>query len=219
MYAEDLLGLRFGRLVVIERAGSSAQGQARWMCLCACDTSVIVNAVRLKCGKTQSCGCLRREISMARALVHGEGGLVSRSTEYVAWLSMKARCTNPHNREYAYYGGRGIAVCKRWLRSYKNFLSDMGRRPSRHHSLDRRNNEKGYYPKNCRWATKYEQNRNTRRNRFLTYKGQTKTAIEWSEVLVLPHKLILRRLYYGWSDERTLSTARCIAKVPLSAGS
>lgn len=80
--------------------------------------------------------------------------------EYRSWQMMKNRCHNPKARDYAYYGGRGISVCKRWRDSYANFLADMGRRPTPMHTLDRKNNAKNYTPGNCRWATREEQARN-----------------------------------------------------------
>lgn len=93
---------------------------------------------------------------------HGLGDKPWRIPEYGAWAAMKDRCRRKNHRQYAYYGGRGITVCDRWLKSYSNFLDDMGKRPSSDYSLDRINNSGNYEPGNCRWATRSEQNKNRR---------------------------------------------------------
>jgi len=80
--------------------------------------------------------------------------------EYRSWQMMKNRCLNPNARDYAYYGGRGIKVCRRWQESFAAFLEDMGRRPTPAHTLDRKHTDKNYTPSNCRWATRKEQSRN-----------------------------------------------------------
>lgn len=93
---------------------------------------------------------------------HGD----SKSPEYRSWLGMKERCHNPRDKDFALYGGRGIVVCDRWRTSYENFLADMGRRPTLKHSIDRRDSDGNYELENCRWATRREQSRNSRRCRL-----------------------------------------------------
>ena len=96
-------------------------------------------------------------------ITHGHTRVGSPRNTYWIWAAMLDRCKNPNNKTFAYYGGRGIAVCERWL-SFENFLSDMGQRPSPQHSLDRRDNSLGYSKDNCRWSTKREQMANMRSN-------------------------------------------------------
>jgi len=112
------------------------------------------------------------------------------------------------------YGGRGITVCERWLRSFIAFLADMGQRPSPRHTLDRIDNNGPYtgpcpeYPQgNCRWATPFEQANNRRNNRLITWNDTTHSVSEWARLLNFKHSTLLHRLASGWSIEKTLTTA------------
>ena len=107
---------------------------------------------------------------------------------YGIWLSMRQRCRNPNNPDYSYYGGRGITVCPRWD-SYTAFLSDMGEAPAGM-SIEREDNDKGYEPGNCRWATREAQMRNTRRSKPIRFRGEERTLVEWAEHFNVPRKRI-----------------------------
>jgi len=174
---QDLTGKKFGRLYVLEYVGKDKYYIKKWLCQCDCGHRKVISAGDLKSGRTQSCGCLQSESSKERFTTHGES---NKSKEYYAWSHMKDRCSNPKCDCYRNYGSRGIKVCKRWNDSYADFLADMGRCPEGF-SIDRRDNNGDYEPGNCRWVTRKEQNRNTRRNRLFTYKGKTKCLIEWAE--------------------------------------
>jgi hypothetical protein len=130
---------------------------------------------------------------------------LSRIDEYRIWASMKNRCHNPRDQGYAGYGGRGIQVCPRWRDSFENFIADMGRRPSKKHSIDRIENAGDYEPSNCRWATWKEQNNNLRTNRLLTLRGTTKTIHQWADEKGVDAKTLDARLRDGWSVEATLT--------------
>lgn len=129
-----------------------------------------------------------------------------RAVLYSLWYAMRNRCHNPAHGDYPAYGGRGITVCDRWLEpdGFAAFARDMGERPSRDHSLDRIDPDGPYSPENCRWATRLEQARNTRRNRKLAFGGERLTLSEWAARTGLPARLIGQRLGRGWSIRRAL---------------
>lgn len=170
----DLTGLVYGELTVIRRA----EGR-KWLCKCSCGVVTEVASDKMRSGHTASCGHLRVSALVARSTVHGHAARRSNSSAYLSWVAMIGRCTNPTNAAWGNYGGRGITVCKRWLK-FENFYVDMGARP-KGTSLDRIDNAKGYTPSNCRWATRAEQARNTRSTRYISYK-QTKLCVsDWAE--------------------------------------
>src|SRR5690606_14083096 len=103
----------------------------------------------------------------------------SKTPTYKSWDSAKQRCTNPADDHWPDYGGRGIGMCARWLQSFENFLTDMGKRPDGT-TLDRLDVNGDYSPENCRWATPIEQHNNKRINTFVEYDGKRQTIAQWS---------------------------------------
>ena len=198
-HIEDLTGKRYGRLLVLGRDFTPRHTKNKrvwWACLCDCGGTVSVVSLRLKLGQTRSCGCLLKEIKTT----HGMTG----TPTYKVWDGMIQRCNNPLDANYNNYGGRGIKVCERW-HEFKNFVADMGVRPN-NLELDRNDNAKGYSPDNCSWVTRKENCRNTRHNRYLTYKGETRCLSEWAEITGITVTAIRARRGRQWSIEKTLST-------------
>lgn len=139
-------------------------------------------------------------------LKHGHAKL--RSPTYRVWSQIKRRCLVPTNKDYRYYGARGISVCERWWK-FENFLADMGERPA-NRSIDRINNNGNYEPGNCRWATVVEQQRNRGNIIMLTFKGETKPLTAWAEQIGLKEKTLRARIYdSGWPVDLAISTPLC----------
>lgn len=192
---------RFGKLTVLSGAGVRNQ-KSLVLCRCDCGREKIVYYKDLRSGNTRSCGCVQREKLGALNRTHGK----TSTPEYAIWCAIIARCFNPNYKRFSGYGGRGITLCDRWRNSFEAFLSDMGTRPSPQHSIDRfPDNDGNYEPGNCRWATRREQSRNTRRTRMLTFRGQTKCLSDWAAELGVSYLMILKRLKRGWTIEMALS--------------
>lgn len=147
------IGDKFGRLVVKKIAGKTKQGGNKWYCICDCGKHKTVSGGNLYSGHTKSCGCLNTE----RIITHG----MSKSPTYRIWEGIIGRCCNPKDTTYNGYGGRGITVCKEWRESFETFFNDMGERPPGL-TIERIDNNLGYFKDNCKWATYTEQLRNQR---------------------------------------------------------
>jgi hypothetical protein len=159
----DLCGKRFGRWIVLRGTDRKTGSNYYWACRCDCGTEKEVLGTTLKNGTSKSCGCLHKELLAARVTRHGHAANYTASSEYGAWKNMMARCYRVHHKCYHNYGGRGIYVVNEW-HTFDGFIRDMGLKPDPSLTLERVDNDGPYAPWNCKWATRHENNSNTRRS-------------------------------------------------------
>lgn len=211
---ETTIGKRFGRLVVLSDSTGHQHGYREVHCQCDCGNVFDTKEYIVKRGGCRSCGCLAKELSRERmtgtqiGVTHGASRNGKQSAEYMIWGGMIQRCVNPKHDKYYRYGGRGITVCQEWRESFSIFIRDMGLRPSRLHTIERKDNNGPYSADNCKWATRFEQARNTPRNRRLTLNGETMVLADWAIRLGLSQPALIHRLKDGWTVEQALSTNR-----------
>lgn len=191
----NLVGQRFGKLVVVAHAGtkvgSNGGKKALWDCVCDCGNHKICVAPNLIKGHTKSCGCIKNWDKKKHGL--------SSSRLYGIWENMKSRCYNPSFINYYNYGGKGVKVCEEWF-SFETFAKwALEHGYTDKLTIDRIDGNSNYCPENCRWATPREQSRNTSRNHYITIEGETKLLCDWAKLSGLHHVTILNRIKRGVS--------------------
>lgn len=193
---KDLIGQRFGKLVVTEFAGK--QGNfAMWLCRCDCGNEHIARGTNLTSGQIKSCGC----IAKGNAFKHGE----SRTRLYRIWYGIIRRTEDSSRKEYKDYGALGIRMCSEWRGSYEAFRDwAMNSGYDDTLSIDRIESTGNYEPTNCRWVTKSVQERNKRTTRLLCINGVSRTPAEWSKISGIPAYQIRRRKSNGWDDYKAV---------------
>jgi hypothetical protein len=206
---KNLTGKTFGRLKVVKYLGrcygSNGGFSNFWLANCSCgEKDVVVETSHF--GKdTNSCGCLREDKLREKSFIHGHASHDNRTPTYKTWCKMRRRCFDPHNKDFKHYGERGITVCDSWGQ-FKTFLNDMGERLP-HMTLDRIDNNGNYEKNNCRWATRKEQNRNTRSNRIITYNGRDQPMVAWAEEYGIASSTLRTRIVDAkWSIKKALTT-------------
>lgn len=190
----DLTGQRFGRLVVTGRGRGN-----RWNCNCDCGKTCSPCSQNLRGGRAQSCGCLAKELAADAKRTHG----MHLTPTYYSWAMMLKRCRTRTDPAYKSYGGRGIDFDPRWT-SFEAFLSDMGERPEGT-SIDRIDGSRGYWPDNCRWAGKLQQQRNIRTNRNIRYKDRVQCVRAWADEAGLPNFVFYNLIRKGMTDEEAVA--------------
>lgn len=184
----NLTGMKYGRLSVKE-IDYRENYRTYWKCLCECGKTCIVEGGNLRSGRQKSCGCYKTDLSTARLTKHG----MNKTRLHTIWVEMRRRCNNHKDSAYVNYGGRGITVCNEWERfePFMEWAIKEGYRESL--SLDRVDNDKGYEPGNCRWATRIDQGNNKRNNVVICHNGISKTLSEWSREVGVPYKTLYSR--------------------------
>lgn len=177
---DDLTGRKYGKLTVIRQAedfvGNDGKHRTKWSCVCECGGKLDVLGCNLKRGNSQSCGCTRPESFKKH------GGRYTRL--YGIWTNMKTRCNDVNNSTYKNYGLRGITICDEWSSSFEAFRDwAMSHGYDDSLSIDRIDNNDGYYPENCRWVDARTQANNRRSSRYVTVDGVTRSLAEWSDLM------------------------------------
>ena len=192
---KDLTGKVFNRLTVLELVRRNSKNY--WRCLCACGKETTVYGSKLTTGATKSCGCYHSEQAAARLTTHG----MKRTRTYKIWWRMVTRVTNPNDADYLRYSKLGMADS--W-RKFENFYADMGEVPEGL-SIERVNNDKGYYPENCVWASVFVQSVNKTNTVRITFEGETKPLLVWANLLGVDYERAYNRYRSGMPPERILA--------------
>lgn len=206
----DLTGKRFGKLVAMGYAGKGKDGNALWNCKCDCGQEKIIDGHSLRAGRTKSCGCLQAQIaSSMRKEQNAKPGMMHRESRgrlYIIWSNMKNRTCNTAAKDFPNYGGRGITLCEEWKEflGFKAWAIVNGYKDGL--TIERKDNNGGYCPENCVWATKEEQNNNKRQSRKYTYRGRTQTIELWAKEYNINRSTLVKRLNKGMQIGEALET-------------
>lgn len=198
-------GKRYGLLTIVEFSHVNKDGKSMYVCDCDCGNRCVKNGKTLKSGAVKSCGCYKTTVTKLRSTKHGYCVDRKKPAEYFIWRAMKDRCSNPKNKAYHNYGGRGIKVCDRWLNSFPNFIADMGMKPFYGASIERIDNNGNYCPENCKWIHLSKQGLNQRRNKRYLFDGKMLTISEISSICGVKSSALYQRIHRGWSDARMLA--------------
>lgn len=182
---KDLTGQRFGRLVALERVSGARPDKTYWRCKCDCGRETVTGASSLMKGTTKSCSCIRTEKNTKHGLAH--------HPLFRTWAQMMARCYEQKNNNYPRYGGRGITVCDRW-KDATTFIQDNEGKKKPGLTLDRIDNNKGYSPENCRWATSKVQTNNRSSSVLVTFEGRTLSLTDWGREFGVDYITVRRRI-------------------------
>lgn len=202
----NLIGNSYGRLVAVSRLKNYKYKATYYFCICSCGGHNIISTSHLRSGATKSCGCLRDESTIRRNIENSTHKL-SYSPIYRLWININSRCYNKKDNNYHNYGGRGISVCREWRDNRASFFKwaiENGYIEGL--QIDRIKNNKGYYPKNCRFVTNKVNSRNKRTNKYLNYNGKEKCMTEWAEIYGINIGTFGSRIRSGWGVKETIET-------------
>jgi hypothetical protein len=200
----NLVGKRFNMLTVLSRADNIGSHPA-WRVKCErCGTEKVIREQAITSLRTKSCGCYQKQGQIEAHTKHG----MARSREYGIWRSMRKRCQDPKHPSYEGYGGRGIRVCERWDKSFADFIADVGRAPSKHHQLHRKENNGNYEPNNWEWSTRTDNMRNRRNTRYIEVAGKKLPLITFCESIGISVKAVAYHLDNGKSLAEAIAIIR-----------
>lgn len=199
--AIDIIGKKFGKLVVIKRVENTNQGRSKWLCQCDCGNLKSIIGYDLISGKTKSCGCIRKEKSKERGLANIKHNKTN-TRLYKIWSGMKSRCYYIKNIAYKDYGGRGIKIYDEWKKDFVNFYNwAINNGYNDNLTIDRIDVNGNYEPNNCRWVTIKVQENNRRNNKIIKYKENFYTLSELAEKLNISSATLNWRLNHNWNEE------------------
>lgn len=208
----DIVGQKYGKLTVVEYLGirrANCGHTASWFkCICDCGNECEKKGTTLKTGKSNSCGCLYKELAHKKPNYHGKRNIKL----YQVWCSFRRRCNSPTDAAYKNYGGRGIGYAPEWddYLTFERWAFENGYKQDVGLTLERIDVNKGYTPENCCWASRKRQSNNKRNNLYFTLDGVTHTLAEWCEIYKVPYSRVDARMNaLGWSFEDALFKDRC----------
>jgi len=191
----DISNQKFGLLTVVKRV--KIKDKFRWECLCECGKTTYAEASRLRYKRKQSCGCLATKKATKHGLYNENG---KERVLYKRWITMKARCYNPKNKDFHRYGAKGISVCDEWKHDFLTFYNwSINNGFDKSLTIDRIDGAKGYYPENCRYATVRQQNNNTKSNVTIEYNGDKDTISMMASKYNIRYGLLVYRIKAGWN--------------------
>tara|TARA_Y100000310_G_scaffold342836_2_gene447796 strand:- start:1793 stop:2452 length:660 start_codon:yes stop_codon:yes gene_type:complete len=196
-------GERFGSLSAVSmqhKVSNSGRKRAHWVCACDCGGEIVVDGGNLRNGNTRWCRACSARYKSEYKTKHGHSKDGKPTKAYQTWKGIKRRIFNPNDKRYPDYGGRGLDMSPVWRDSFEVFLADMGEPPSKRHQIDRIDNDKGYWPENCRWADLYEQGANKRNNVIIEWQGRKQTLAEWCRETGVSYDTAKRRVLTGTTD-------------------
>jgi hypothetical protein len=206
---QDLVGARFGELIVLEKVPRLKSNTTRWKCKCDCGKIIETTRSSLIKGSSKSCGCLCKKLSTQRIIKVNTKHNLSRTRIYRIWTGIKNRVKGNIKDNKKYYFDRNIKICDEWEKDFIKFYNwSIQNGYSDNLSIDRIDVNGDYKPDNCRWATIKQQNRNKQNTTYLTLNGKTLSMGEWKEKLDIPFSTMVNRKRKGLSDEQILDITR-----------